>query len=66
MASIKAPTLVVWGSRDKLVAPDLAPLVAATIPDARLLVLDDVGHTAMMEDLSTVARAMLALIEDQR
>ncbi|MDT4922560.1 MAG: hypothetical protein QOG01_273 [Pseudonocardiales bacterium] len=62
--SITAPTLVLWGDTDKLVAPDLAPYVAAAIPNARLLVLNDIGHTAMMEDPITSARAMLALVED--
>jgi pimeloyl-ACP methyl ester carboxylesterase len=64
MRTIKAPTLVLWGEQDKLVAADLAPFVAAAIPDSRLLVLDDVGHVAMMEDPETAARATLALVDD--
>jgi pimeloyl-ACP methyl ester carboxylesterase len=66
MRSITVPTLVLWGASDKLVAADLASIVAAAIPNARLLVLDDIGHTAMMEDPITSARAMLGLVEDQR
>ena len=66
MASITVPTLVLWGAKDKLVAADLAPVVAAAIANSRLLVLDDIGHTAMMEDPTTSARAMLALVEDSR
>jgi len=66
MRTIAAPTLVLWGAQDKLVAPDLAPVVAAAIPDSRVLVLDHVGHTAMMEDPVTSARAMLGLVEDSR
>ena len=31
---------------------------------SRLTVLKDIGHTAMMEDPVTTARAMLALLED--
>ena len=31
---ITAPTLVLWGDSDRLVSPDLAPDVAAAIPDA--------------------------------
>ena len=42
---------------DRLVAPDLAPYVAAAIPDARLLVLENIGHIAMMEDPVPSARA---------
>jgi pimeloyl-ACP methyl ester carboxylesterase len=61
---ITAPTLVLWGDTDRLVAPDLAPYVAAAIPDSRLLVFDDIGHTAMMEDPVSTARAMIALLDD--
>jgi pimeloyl-ACP methyl ester carboxylesterase len=64
MRSIEAPTLVIWGGRDRLVAPDLAEDVAAAIAGSRLLVLDDVGHTAMMEDPESTARAILGLVED--
>jgi pimeloyl-ACP methyl ester carboxylesterase len=64
MRAITAPTLVVWGDEDKLVAPDLAPFVATAIPNARLLVLEHVGHVAMMEDPQTTARAEIALLDD--
>jgi pimeloyl-ACP methyl ester carboxylesterase len=66
MRRIEVPTLVVWGDEDRLVAPDLAPFVAGAIPDARLLVLEHVGHVAMMEDPETTARAQLALLDDVR
>lgn len=65
MRKITAPTLVLWGEADRLVAPDLAPYVAAAIPDSRLLVLEHIGHTAMMEDPIGSARAMLGLLEDE-
>lgn len=61
---IAAPTLVIWGDTDRLVAPDLAPYVAAAIPDSRLLLLTDVGHVAMMEVPEVTARAILALVDD--
>lgn len=64
MRSIIAPSLVLWGDTDRLVAPDLAGFVAAAIPGSRMLVLEHTGHTAMMEDPITSARAFFALIED--
>src|SRR3954451_2509921 len=64
LGSIATPTLVIWGDTDRLVAPDLAPYVAAAIPDSRLLVMEHVGHTAMMELPEQTARAVLALTED--
>jgi pimeloyl-ACP methyl ester carboxylesterase len=61
---ITAPTLVVWGGQDRLVAPDLAPVVAGRIPQSRLLELPDVGHVPMMEVPDVTARAFLGLVED--
>lgn len=63
-ARVQAPTLVVWGHEDRLVSSDLAPKVAATVPDARLLVLPGVGHVAQMETPDVVARAFLGLREE--
>jgi pimeloyl-ACP methyl ester carboxylesterase len=64
LRSINVPTLVVWGDTDRLVAPDLAPYVAAAVPVSRLLVMTGVGHTAMMERPEETARAVLAMVED--
>jgi pimeloyl-ACP methyl ester carboxylesterase len=66
MATITAPTLVVWGDRDRLVDVAMAPRVARTISGARLMVLDNVGHVAQLEEPEPTARAALALIEDAR
>ena len=55
---------MIWGDSDRLVAPDLAALVTNAIPEARLVVIADIGHTAMMEDPVTSARATVALLED--
>ena len=62
--SLRTPTLVVWGSRDRLVDPALAPRVAAAVPDARLLVLEGVGHVAMLEAPEPTARAVLGMLEE--
>src|SRR6478736_4922101 len=46
MGAIRAPTLVVWGDRDRLVNVTRAARTAKAIPGARLLVIRDVGHVA--------------------
>jgi pimeloyl-ACP methyl ester carboxylesterase len=61
-ARIQAPTLVIWGDRDRLVNVDRAPRLVAAIPDARLLVLAGVGHVAMIEDPVRVGEAIAQLI----
>jgi pimeloyl-ACP methyl ester carboxylesterase len=62
--SVKAPSLVVWGDRDKLVDPRLAPRLASVLPDARLQVQAGIGHLAMLEAPEPTARAVLGLAED--
>jgi pimeloyl-ACP methyl ester carboxylesterase len=62
--ALRPPTLVLWGSRDKLVDPALAPRLAAAIPDSRLVVLDGVGHVAMLEAPEQTARAVLGMVEE--
>ncbi|MGE0297535.1 alpha/beta fold hydrolase [Pseudonocardia sp.] len=63
-ARVQAPTLVIWGGRDRLVSPRLAPRTAAVIPRSRLLVLPEAGHVAQIETPVDVARAVAALWED--
>lgn len=63
---ITAPTLVIGGRQDQLVDIRVAPQVARTIPDSRLLILDQVGHVAQMEVPRVVARAVLALLDEVR
>jgi pimeloyl-ACP methyl ester carboxylesterase len=62
--ALRPPTLVLWGSRDKLVDPALAPRLAAAVPDSRLLILDGVGHVAMLEVPEPTARAVLGMVEE--
>jgi pimeloyl-ACP methyl ester carboxylesterase len=61
--SLAVPTLVIWGDRDRLVDPALAPRLAEVVPDSRLLVLDGVGHVAMIEAPEATARAVLGMVE---
>jgi pimeloyl-ACP methyl ester carboxylesterase len=61
--SLRLPTLILWGDRDKLVDPALAPRLAAAVPGARLLVLEKVGHVAMLEEPEQTARAVLGMVE---
>ena len=57
------PTLVVWGTEDKLVTVRKAPRLARALPHGRLLVLPRTGHVAQMERPVTVARAVLGMWE---
>jgi pimeloyl-ACP methyl ester carboxylesterase len=56
-AQVPVPTLLVYGRRDKLVDVRTSRRALATFPDARLVVLPNSGHVAMMEHPAIVARA---------
>lgn len=58
---VAVPTLVIWGTRDKLVDVRLSRRTAAAFTDSRLLVLAGSGHVSQMERPVECARAMLAL-----
>ncbi len=60
-ARVRVPTLVVWGDRDRLVAPRLATRTVAALRTGRLLMLPSCGHTAQLEHPVPVARAVLGL-----
>ncbi|MEV7183828.1 alpha/beta hydrolase [Kitasatospora sp. NPDC093102] len=59
---VEAPVLLVYGLRDKLVSYRSARRACAAFADARLLVLPESGHVAMMEHPEAVARAVRELI----
>ncbi|WP_327048383.1 alpha/beta hydrolase [Microbispora sp. NBC_01189] len=50
LAEISAPVLLVGGTRDRLVPPDLVRASASGIPDARLVLLPGRGHATALFD----------------
>lgn len=46
---IAAPTLVIWGERDIITPLSLGHAITASIPDARLVMVPNAGHTPMWE-----------------
>ena len=45
-----APTLVIWGRKDVIVTEAMARETAQAFPGARLVILDEVGHSVVAED----------------
>ena len=55
---IRAPTLVITGDEDRLVPPRNSEVLAAVIPDARLLVLRGAGHVFPLEREGETVQAL--------
>ena len=47
--AIRAPVLLLWGSEDRIVPLSVGERLAATIPAARLVVLERCGHVPQEE-----------------
>jgi pimeloyl-ACP methyl ester carboxylesterase len=63
---VLAPTLLVYGGRDKLVSVKVARRASRAFRDRRLLVIPGSGHVAMMEHPALVDRAFRDLLDDVR
>lgn len=59
LKQIKAETLIIWGAEDTWIDPALGPKYEATIPNARLQMMEKVGHVPMEE----APEASVALIK---
>lgn len=60
---ISCPTLVVWGTRDRLVSVRDAAVFAEQIPGARKVIYEDTGHMSMLErpdEFNALLRGFLA------
>nr|WP_078499952.1 alpha/beta hydrolase [Wenjunlia vitaminophila] len=63
---VNVPVLLVYGVRDKLVAYRMARRACAAFSDARLLVLPDSGHVAMLEHPEAVSRGFRELLRTRQ
>ena len=59
LSRITAPTLIVWGTGDRFVAPLYARIFAEKIPRARLELIPNAGHLIGLEQPEPYARAVI-------
>ena len=60
---VVAPTLLVWGERDRIVPPVWGPVWRDALVDARLVVLPGAGHVPMVDAPDDLADAIVAFRE---
>ncbi|MSQ19252.1 MAG: alpha/beta fold hydrolase [Betaproteobacteria bacterium] len=60
---IGAPTLIVWGKADRIIAPAYALEFANRIAGARIEMIDQAGHLPHLEQPAPVMRAISAFID---
>lgn len=62
LASVGIPTLVLQGSADRIVRTRSADHIADTVPGARLLVLDGLGHAVQLDDAERFNRELAGFV----
>ena len=62
IASIRTPTLIIWGRRDRLIPLSVGEHFGRTIPGSRLVIFDDLGHVPHEEDPARTVKPVLAFL----
>jgi pimeloyl-ACP methyl ester carboxylesterase len=63
VAGIEIPTLVICGAEDKMTPPALAGFLRDRIAGARLVLIEQAGHFAMLENPEAFNRALTDFVE---
>src|ERR687894_2972717 len=63
---ITSPTLVIHGAEDRYVPPANARALAEAIPDAKLRILEDVGHLVFIERFAEVNREIVTFLRPRK
>lgn len=60
------PTLIVWGSQDRVLHVSGAKILAAVMPNAEVAVMDSVGHLPMIEKPKETAELVLSFLQRRK
>jgi len=64
LSSIRVPTTIADGEHDEIVKPEHTRYLAATIPNAKLVILPGVSHFAILQDPGVFGAAVLDFLRD--
>jgi pimeloyl-ACP methyl ester carboxylesterase len=60
---LKAPTLLIWGSKDPIMEEPVRKTLSDALPAAKLKIFDGLGHNPLWEDPAGVAAAINTFLE---
>ena len=64
VSSIRHPTLVIWGELDNLIPVEEGRRLAAELPDARLEIIEEAGHSPSEDRPEEVAQLIRAFLKE--
>jgi pimeloyl-ACP methyl ester carboxylesterase len=62
---VTSPTLLLWGTEDRLIPHAHAEAYRAALPDAHIRLLPDCGHMALLERPDAFAEAIIDFLEGE-
>ena len=62
---LKAPTLLIWGSKDPIMEEDMRQSLRNALPNAKVKIFDGLGHNPFWEDPRGVAEVVNAFLNTQ-
>ena len=65
LPSLRVPTLVVWGERDRVLPPDQAREAISRIPDGSLEIIPGCGHLPQVERPDQVAQILVRFLNQR-
>ncbi len=63
LSKIAVPTAIVIGDHDEAISRKHTDYMARVIPGAKLIILKDVGHFAMLQDPEAYTKAILDFLD---
>jgi len=64
LGDVATPTLIIWGRHDRLIDVSCADVMAASIPDNKVVIFEDLGHIPMIESPRETADHHIKLIAE--
>jgi pimeloyl-ACP methyl ester carboxylesterase len=64
LEEIHAPTLVITGTKDRVVSPENSRLLAEALPNARLHLIPEAGHLVFIEAAETFNQTVIAFLRN--
>ncbi|WP_201611025.1 alpha/beta hydrolase [Psychrobacter submarinus] len=55
IADYNIPTLVAWGEKDQVIKPETVNVIKDIIPQAQVIMMEDIGHVPMIEAVEQTA-----------
>jgi pimeloyl-ACP methyl ester carboxylesterase len=62
IATLRLPTLILWGGQDRLIPPDVAQVFKRDIAGSELVMFDDLGHVPHEEQPQRTVQPVLAFL----